>query len=87
MSDSLRACRAVAGASGVLTVEEIRQWLAANPLPARVPDRYQASRLVEGVDYYLEQGLWVFTEWHHRKRGRCCGNGCRHCPWRQVLDA
>ncbi len=38
--------------------------------------------LVEGEDYYInDQGLWVFTEAYHRKRGYCCGSGCRHCPY------
>jgi len=23
----------------------------------------------------------VFTELVHKKRGRCCGSGCRHCPY------
>jgi len=23
----------------------------------------------------------VFTEYAHRKRGKCCGNKCRHCPY------
>jgi hypothetical protein len=23
----------------------------------------------------------VFTAQHHLKRGYCCGNGCRHCPY------
>eukprot|EP00505_MAST-04D_sp_SCG-Rhode-Island_P004914 Stramenopile-MAST_4_protein_4914 len=27
-------------------------------------------------------GLTVFTEFSHLKRGRCCGCGCRHCPYR-----
>ena len=27
-------------------------------------------------------GLTVFTEYGHLKRGRCCGCGCRHCPYR-----
>ena len=27
-------------------------------------------------------GLTVFTEYSHLKRGRCCGCGCRHCPFR-----
>ena len=36
----------------------------------------------EGVDYYLtENGLLVFTEAYHLKRGSCCGSGCRHCPY------
>lgn len=38
---------------------------------------------VEGIDYYLENELWVFTEWYHLKRGYCCGSGCRHCPYPQ----
>lgn len=33
-------------------------------------------------DYYLnEQGLLVFTEAYHLKRGYCCGNKCLHCPY------
>ena len=38
--------------------------------------------LVEGVDYYFDQdGLFVFTREFHLKRGYCCKNGCRHCPY------
>lgn len=33
-------------------------------------------------DYYFnEEGLLVFTEAYHLKRGYCCGNKCRHCPY------
>jgi hypothetical protein len=32
-------------------------------------------------DYYFENGLMVFTEAYHLKRGSCCGSGCRHCPY------
>ncbi len=33
-------------------------------------------------DYYInEQGLMVFTAAYHRKRGHCCRNGCKHCPY------
>lgn len=39
--------------------------------------------LKEGVDYYLEKGCWVFTEHFLLKRGKCCGSGCRHCPYRK----
>ena len=35
-------------------------------------------------DYYLENGLLVFTEAYHRKRGYCCGSECRHCPYQYV---
>jgi len=36
---------------------------------------------VEGVDYYFEDGLMVLTAHFLSKRGYCCGNGCRHCPY------
>lgn len=32
-------------------------------------------------DYYFENGLMVFTEAYHLKRGHCCKSGCRHCPY------
>ena len=32
-------------------------------------------------DYYMENGLMVFTASYHLKRGYCCKNGCRHCPY------
>lgn len=37
--------------------------------------------LEEGKDYYIENGLYVFTALYHKKRGYCCGSGCRHCPY------
>tara|TARA_R110000787_G_scaffold264550_1_gene370465 strand:+ start:991 stop:1248 length:258 start_codon:yes stop_codon:yes gene_type:complete len=33
-------------------------------------------------DHYTnENGLVVFTETYHLKRGTCCGNKCLHCPY------
>lgn len=44
--------------------------------------RRSAPPLVPGPgDYYLENGLWVFTAQYHLRRGYCCGSGCRHCPY------
>jgi hypothetical protein len=40
--------------------------------------------LQKDVDYYIENGRWVFTETYHRKRGYCCGSACRHCPYNHV---
>ncbi|MDX2281712.1 MAG: DUF5522 domain-containing protein [Saprospiraceae bacterium] len=37
--------------------------------------------LQEGLDYYIENGYFVFTEYYLKKRGTCCGSGCRHCPY------
>ncbi|GAB3564805.1 hypothetical protein GCM10027578_10980 [Spirosoma luteolum] len=39
--------------------------------PALTPEDY----------YYTAEGFLVFTEAYHRKRGYCCRNGCRHCPY------
>jgi hypothetical protein len=33
-------------------------------------------------DFYMENGLMVFTAAYHLKRGFCCNSGCRHCPYR-----
>ena len=38
-------------------------------------------RLVEGVDYYMEDDKLVFTAHYLLKRGYCCNTGCRHCPY------
>jgi len=34
-------------------------------------------------DYYIDEktGFIVFTEYYHLQRGKCCGQGCRHCPY------
>lgn len=43
---------------------------------------FKAGVFLDGLDYYKENtGHTVFTEWYHLKRGECCGNGCRHCPY------
>ncbi len=34
-----------------------------------------------GADYYVERGCVVFTAAFLARRGWCCGNGCRHCPY------
>lgn len=38
--------------------------------------------LVQNEDFYLdENGFMVFTKAYHLKRGYCCKNGCKQCPW------
>ncbi|MBN7817897.1 DUF5522 domain-containing protein [Algoriphagus pacificus] len=42
----------------------------------------QNQATLTSEDYYFnEQGLMVFTAKYHLKRGYCCGNGCKHCPY------
>lgn len=31
--------------------------------------------------YYSKEGYIVFTEKYLLKRGYCCKNGCKHCPY------
>lgn len=41
-----------------------------------------AKKLIEGTDfYYNEEGFIVLTESYHLRKGYCCGNGCKHCPY------
>lgn len=39
------------------------------------------DKLIQGIDYLIENDKHVFTQWHHFKRGSCCGNGCKNCPY------
>ena len=40
-----------------------------------------SKNLTNNVDYYMEGERIIFTALFHIKRGQCCGNGCRHCPY------
>lgn len=43
------------------------------------------NELVEGEDfYYNENGYVVLTAKYHLQKGRCCGNGCKHCPYAYI---
>lgn len=44
-------------------------------------DRMSRLGLEQGDYYFSPEGFLVFTEQYHRKRGYCCGNRCRHCPY------
>lgn len=40
------------------------------------------AELIPDQDYYFnEEGYVVLTEKYHLKKGFCCGNGCKHCPY------
>lgn len=59
--------------SGARLMTEPTDDLDSEPAPQPV--------LEEGIDYYLENGLMVFTATFLQKRGYCCERGCRHCPY------
>lgn len=59
-------------------VLEIKQNGIDNNIAATLK---KTNHYIQDLDYYIENGFWVFTEWHHLKRGTCCKSGCRHCPY------
>jgi hypothetical protein len=58
----------------------------AGGLSNKVSDKGSESPLVEGEDYYVEDGLYVFTAAFLLRRGYCCRSGCRHCPYPKESD-
>jgi hypothetical protein len=50
-------------------------------------EKRENKKFVEVVDYYFENGLMVLTEHFLKKRGFCCKNGCRHCPYVKSKEA
>ena len=64
------------------------EGIAANPeitweelTARRRPGEAQTQPTPGAGDFYLEGATVVFTEQFHLRRGYCCGNGCRHCPF------
>ena len=51
--------------------------------PADVHADVHAKAMADGEDGYLDPstGLFVLTAAFLARRGYCCGNGCRHCPY------
>ena len=33
--------------------------------------------------YYSKEGYIIFTKKYHLKRGYCCNNMCKHCPFKK----
>jgi len=45
-------------------------------------DEYSKIDKLEKEDfYYSKEGYKIFTEKYLLKRGYCCENGCKHCPY------
>ena len=69
------------------TVEKIDKYVSSlSPQEARTnnkaKDLSETCPPIPNIDYYIENGLFVFTAWSHLKRGTCCNSGCRHCPYK-----
>ncbi len=47
-----------------------------------IASAYRADNsLHKHIDYLVEDNNYVFSKWYHLKRGVCCGNDCRNCPY------
>jgi hypothetical protein len=51
------------------------------------PPKEDELRSSDSEDYYFEGTAMVFTARFHLRRGYCCDNGCRHCPYKQNQNA
>lgn len=47
------------------------------------PETQQENPGEPEADFYMENGFVVFTASFLRRRGYCCENGCRHCPYKE----
>ena len=45
------------------------------------PEKKKIPGLADDEYYYTPEGSVVFTATYHLRRGYCCKNGCRHCPY------
>ena len=67
------------------TLIKISQYVEnINPeeaLNSKVKDLPKTKKQIEDIDFYKEKENYVFTAWYHLKRGSCCKNACRHCPY------
>ena len=50
------------------------------PDPVSVDGKPPVPVAVEG-EYYFDGQFLVFAAGYHLRRGYCCGNECRHCPY------
>ena len=48
-----------------------------------IEELYYKEQVLKSQDFYYENGYKVMTENYHLKRGYCCNNKCRHCPYNE----
>lgn len=47
----------------------------------RIETPEKPQKFIEGIDYVFEDDLMILTANFLLKRGYCCQNGCRNCPY------
>jgi Family of unknown function (DUF5522) len=85
LQEDVKICLCENCLSAKLKVEVEKISFALTPEDALNNNPYKnlpkSKDLFQGIDYYEENGFFVFTKWHHIKRGYCCKNNCRHCAY------
>ncbi len=69
---------------GKVLQEKITEFVHTSSLQdvIAVARNYRGNdKLIHGIDYLIDNNNYVFTAWYHLKRGSCCGNGCKNCPY------
>jgi len=47
----------------------------------------EPSQLIEDIDFQMnDEGLIQFTSWYLLRRGYCCENGCKNCPFEKGAE-
>lgn len=48
----------------------------------KIQDLGIPKKLIESIDYTINRnGLYEFSSWYLLRRGYCCKNGCKNCPY------
>ena len=51
-------------------------------LPPAIAEQHKAACDARESGYIdPDTGKFVLTSWFLLSQGKCCGKGCRHCPW------
>ena len=67
--------------SGSRTWLDLARYLPSDELVAVGDALFRAGHLDPA------SGLFVLSSAYLRRQGRCCGQGCRHCPWPPDVQA
>ena len=70
---------------GKLISKKLDKFIKSKPLWAAMGvagKNRNDDKIIEHIDYHIENGKNVFSAWYLLKRGYCCDEGCRNCPYR-----
>jgi len=63
---------------------KLDDFIKSKPLHVAIEEagKYKiGDELIKHIDFTIEKGNYVFSKWYLLKRGFCCGNDCRNCPY------